>query len=74
MACETGVPCAVGDVVNYFLDEFRKAKIDDPVQRELYERDGSRQLRDFLQSPAATPCGNVALLEHRFTCEIGGVN
>jgi DNA helicase-2/ATP-dependent DNA helicase PcrA len=68
-----GRPMRAADVVNYFLEEFGKAKIEDPVQRELYERDGLRQLRDFLQSPAATPCGSVALLEHRFTCEIGGV-
>lgn len=72
-AVRNGRPMRVADVVDYFLKEFRKAKIDDPVQRALYERDGSQQLRDFLQSPAAVPCGSVALLEHRFVCEIGGI-
>jgi|HubBroStandDraft_4_1064222.scaffolds.fasta_scaffold01366_4 DNA helicase-2/ATP-dependent DNA helicase PcrA len=68
-----GRPTPVDDVVSYFLDEFGKAKIEDPVQRELYERDGARQLRAFLESSAAMPHGTVALVEHRFTCEIGGV-
>ena len=72
-ALRNGRPMRIADVVDYFLDEFGKAKIDDPVQRQLYERDGSQQLKDFLQSPAAVPCGSVALLEHRFVCEIGGI-
>jgi DNA helicase-2/ATP-dependent DNA helicase PcrA len=65
-------PMSVDELTNYFLDEFRKAKIEDPVQRELYERDGCEQLRTFVASPAATPQGRVALLEHRFKCEIAG--
>ena len=65
-------PMSVEDVVNHFLGEFAKTKIDDPVQRELYERDGCRQLKVFLESPAATPHGKVALLEHSFKSEIAG--
>jgi DNA helicase-2/ATP-dependent DNA helicase PcrA len=72
-AVRNGRPLSAGEVVNYFLEEFRKSKIVDPVQRELYERDGARQLRAFLQSPAAKPYGSVVLLEHRFACEIGGI-
>jgi len=60
------------DVVSYFLDEFAKSKIADRVQRELYEHNGRRQLMAFLESPAATPLGSVALLEHWFKCEIAG--
>ena len=71
-AMRKGRPMALEDVVNYLLSEFRKAKIDDPVQRELYERDGCRQLKAFLESPAATPHGKVAMLEHSFKCEIAG--
>jgi DNA helicase-2/ATP-dependent DNA helicase PcrA len=71
-AVRKGRPMPVEDVVNYFLVEFEKAKVDDPVQRGLYERDGCRQLKAFLQSPAATPHGTVALLEHTFRCEIAG--
>ena len=69
-----GRPMQPDDVVGYFLEEFKKTKIDDPTQRRLYERDGPRQLRTFLQSTAAQPRGQVALLEHSFACELGGAN
>ena len=71
-ALRKGRRMPVGDVVQYFLDEFRKAKIDDALQRHLYERDGTQQLRTFLESPAAVPHGRVAMLEHTFQCEIAG--
>jgi DNA helicase-2/ATP-dependent DNA helicase PcrA len=61
------------DVVQYFLEEFRKAKIDDLLQRHLYERDGTQQLRTFLDSPEAIPHGEVVMLEHTFRCEVAGV-
>jgi DNA helicase II / ATP-dependent DNA helicase PcrA len=60
------------ELTEYFLGEFRKAKIDDAHQRHLYERDGVQQLSTFLESPAARPHGRVALLEHSFRCEIAG--
>jgi len=59
-------------VVSYFLEEFGKAKIDDPTQRRLYERDGDLQLRRFLASPAAIPHGRVVLVEHKFATELAG--
>ena len=62
------------DLVQYFLDEFRKAKIDDALQRHLYERDGTQQLLTFLESPAAVPHGRIAMLEHTFQCEIAGTD
>ena len=71
-AMRKGRPMAGEDVVNNFLNEFQKAKIDDDVQRGLYERDGCRQLRAFLESPAAMPHGTVAMLEQTFKCEIAG--
>jgi len=64
---------AADDVVQYFLDEFRKAKIDDALQRHLYERDGRQQLLTFLESPAAVPHGTVAMLEHTFQFEVAGI-
>jgi len=60
------------EVVSYFLDEFAKAKLEDPVQRTLYEFNGRRQLLAFLGSTAATPHGTIALLEHWFKCAVGG--
>ncbi|HVP53776.1 MAG TPA: ATP-dependent DNA helicase [Candidatus Eisenbacteria bacterium] len=71
-AVRKGRPMAVGEVVNYFLEQFRKAKIEDATQRRLYEQEGPRQLKGFLESPAAQPQGRVALLEHSFSFEIAG--
>jgi DNA helicase-2/ATP-dependent DNA helicase PcrA len=59
-------------VIAAFLSEFEKAKIDEPLQRELYERNGRRQLLAFLSSPAAQPHGRVALLEHKIQLEVAG--
>lgn len=65
-------PMPVDEVVSYFLEEFKKAKIDDPTQRRLYQEQGPRQLKAFLESPAAQPHGSVALLEHSFSCDLAG--
>jgi putative RecB family exonuclease len=73
-AIRKGRRISAEDVVQYFLDEFRKAKIEDALQRHLYERDGTQQLLTFLESPAATPHGRVAMLEHTFQCKIAGTD
>jgi putative RecB family exonuclease len=62
----------IEEVASYFLTEFRKMKIDDPTQRRLYEQQGPRQLKAFLESPAARPHGNVAMLEYSFACDLAG--
>jgi len=59
-------------VVACFLDEFAKAKIDEPLQRELYEKDGRSQLVAFIRSQLARPAGQVLDTERRFKIEIGG--
>ncbi len=59
-------------VIASFLDEFSKAKIDEPLQRELYEKNGRRQLLAFLNSPATKPHGKVLKVEHRIDMEIAG--
>ena len=71
-ALRKGRPMPMDEVVNYFCAEFAKAKIDDPTQRRLYQEQGPRQLKAFLESSAAQPHGGIALLEHSFTCDIGG--
>ena len=58
-------------VVACFLDEFGKAKIDEPLQRELYVKDGREQLLAFLRSQFAHPVGKVVETERRFAIEIG---
>jgi DNA helicase-2/ATP-dependent DNA helicase PcrA len=59
-------------VIASFMDEFAKAKIDEPLQRELYEKNGRRQLLAFLNSRAAKPYGKVSLIEHRINFEVAG--
>ena len=59
-------------VVACFLDEFAKASIAEPFQRELYEKNGRQQLIAFLNSRLATPAGKILETEKRFAIEIGG--
>ncbi len=59
-------------VVACFLDEFAKAKIDEPLQRELYTKEGREQLIAFIRSQLACPPIQVLETERRFKIEIGG--
>ncbi len=58
-------------VLACFLDEFAKASIPEPLQREMYEKMGREQLHSFLNSQLARPAGNL-YTEKRFAIEIGG--
>ena len=60
-------------VIACFLDEFAKASIGEPFQREMYERNGRQQLAAFLRSDLAAPAGKILQTEKRFAIEIGGV-
>ena len=40
-----------------FLDEFSKAKIDEPLQREMYEQQGRAQLSAFVAFAARASRG-----------------
>ncbi len=71
-ALRKGRPISTEAVVHYFLQEFAEKPIADATQRRLYEKEGPEQLRAFLGSPAAQPHGEVAMLEHSFSCEIAG--
>jgi DNA helicase II / ATP-dependent DNA helicase PcrA len=59
-------------VIACFLDEFAKASIPEPLQREMYEKNGRDQLASFLRSELARPAGKVLHTEKRFSIEIGG--
>jgi ATP-dependent DNA helicase UvrD/PcrA len=65
-------PMTADAVVQFFLGEFGKKPIADVTQRRLYEKEGPEQLRAFLDSAAAKPHGQVAMLEHWFSCEVAG--
>jgi DNA helicase-2/ATP-dependent DNA helicase PcrA len=45
----------------------------DPVQRELYEREGTKQLREFVRLQQAVPPADVIGTERGFEITLGGV-
>ncbi len=59
-------------VIACFRDEFGKAKIEEDAQRDLYEKDGCEQLRQFLRSDLAQPSGEILNNERFFRADIGG--
>ena len=59
-------------VIACFRDEFGKAKIEEDAQRELYDKDGCEQLRQFLRSDLARPAGEILNNERFFRANIGG--
>ena len=59
-------------VIACFRDEFGKAKIEEDAQRNLYEKDGCEQLRQFLHSDLAKPAGEILNNERFFRADIGG--
>lgn len=57
-----------------FRAELAQAKLEDPLQRELYERDGTQQLTDFLAARRADAGSfEVVSTEKQFKVEIAGV-
>jgi DNA helicase-2/ATP-dependent DNA helicase PcrA len=58
-------------VIACFRDEFGKAKIEEDAQRELYDKDGCEQLRQFLRSDLAKPTGEILNNERFFRANIG---
>ena len=59
-------------IIACFLDEFGKAKIEEDAQRDLYEKDGREQLRQFLRSDLSRPKGEILNNERSFRASIGG--
>lgn len=67
-----GQPLSREQVEAEFRREFAKAVLEDPHQRELYERQGSEQMRRFLEARASEPAADVLETEKGFSIEIGG--
>jgi DNA helicase-2/ATP-dependent DNA helicase PcrA len=55
-----------------FVDEFSKAKISEPLQRQMYETNGRRQLLTLIRSRLARPAGEILETEKRFKLDIQG--
>ncbi len=60
-------------VLAKFREEMGKGLYDDPLQRELYEKQGVEQLAAFLATHAAAPVPKVLDTERKFRVEISGV-
>ena len=59
-------------VIACFLDELTKSKIDEPLQRQMYEKDGRDQLTALLRSELGHSRGEILETERRFKVQIGG--
>ncbi len=66
-----GRPLDEDAVVACFLDEFSKTKIEEEIQRQLYEKEGREQLTRFLRSDLARPQGEILHTERNFSFTIG---
>ena len=55
-----------------FLDEFSKANIPEPLQRELYEGYGREQLANVVRTQFAHPTGEILDSEQRFKIDLEG--
>ena len=64
-------PATAEETIKIFRDEFAKAVLTDDYQRELYEQQGERQLRDFITS-AERGLPSVLHTEQEFTIELAG--
>jgi DNA helicase-2/ATP-dependent DNA helicase PcrA len=60
-------------VLAKFREEMAKGRFDDPLQRELYEKQGEEQISAFLAANAAAPAPSVLDTERKFRVEISGV-
>jgi len=75
-AARRGIDRSPEESVEIFLREFEQAKIEEELQRTLYERQGAEQLRQFIALRALEPKPQVLTTEKsfRFTIEDVAIN
>jgi DNA helicase-2/ATP-dependent DNA helicase PcrA len=66
-------PRTLEEVVELFRREMKAAYFDDPHQRDLYQKQGERQLAAFLAARAQEPKPEVVATEWSFELKIGGL-
>jgi DNA helicase II / ATP-dependent DNA helicase PcrA len=59
------------ELLDYFVADLREAKIDDPYQRELYEKQGLEQVGEFLEIWRQTGQPEILETEKDFKLHIG---
>ena len=69
-----GRPPDAESVIACFMDEFGKAKIDEDLQRRLFEDKARAELMRLLNSSLARPAGEILDTERRFKVQIGRAN
>lgn len=73
-AAMRGVHRSADETVEIFKREFEAAKIEEELQRALYERQGAEQLREFIATRAAEPPIHVLNTEKPFRFMIEDVS
>jgi RecB family exonuclease len=68
-----GRPKTADDMVQLLRDALAGSGMVDPVQRELYEKEGAKQLREFVRLQQAGPRTEVIGVERGFEITLGGV-
>jgi len=69
-----GRPPDTQSVIACFMDEFGKAKIEEDLQRGLFEDKARAELTRLLDSNLARPPGKILDTERRFKVQIGKAN
>jgi DNA helicase II / ATP-dependent DNA helicase PcrA len=72
-AAMRGIDRSPEESVEIFLREFEQAKIEEELQRTLYERQGAEQLRQFIALRALEPKAQVLTTEKSFRFNIEDV-
>ena len=65
-------PKTEDELIELFELDFAQAVIDDTYQRELYEEQGTRQIKDFLAALRGRPVPKVLHTEEHFEVRVGG--
>ena len=68
-----GRPKNEDEVLALLREGLADAGFADPVQRELYEKEGTKQLREFVRLQQAAPPADVIGTERSFEITLGGV-
>jgi len=66
-----GRPKTEDELIDLFRQDLADAKIQEPYQHELYEKQGLVQLRDFLAAARSIPAAQVLHTEESFEIKIG---
>ena len=69
----SGRPCDIQGLLRRFEELMSRMPFEDPVQRQLYLKQGAVQLRTFVETHKAAPPLLVIHTERTFKIEIGGV-